>query len=138
LIDLNRPETLNASANLPPAGPASRCRRAWLVLLHSRHPANLTADESFAGLNEVLLVHEPMHTVGADDLYHRGTGLPVYPEGFVQPDREPLYPQSKAEIMAGRIPVAPGRTVRAGRLEQTAIGPETAGAIGWIENYRSD
>ena len=100
--------------------------------------ANLTADESFAGLNEVLLVHELMHTVGADDHYDRSTGLPVYPEGFVQPDREPLYPQSRAEIMAGRIPVAPGRAVQAGRLEKTAIGPETAGAIGWIENYMSD
>ena len=82
--------------------------------------ANLTADESFAGLNEVLLVHELMHTVGADDLYDRSTGLPVYPEGFVQPDREPLYPQSRAEIMAGRIPV--GWALQARRLEKTAIG----------------
>jgi len=100
--------------------------------------ANLTADESLAGLNEVLLTHELLHTVGADDLYNPYTGQPVYPAGFAQPDREPLYPQPKAELMAGRIPVAPGRAVQAGRLEQTVIGPETAVAIGWLENRQPE
>ena len=100
--------------------------------------ANLTADEAVVGLNDFLLAHELLHTVGADDLYDLATGLPTYPEGYAQPGREPLYPQPKAKLMAGSIPVAPGRAVQAGGLEQTVIGPETAGAIGWIENRRSD
>ena len=100
--------------------------------------ANLTTDEAVIGLNDFLLAHELLHTVGADDLYDLATGLPTYPEGYAQPDREPLYPQPKAKLMAGSIPVAPGTAVQARRLEKTVIGPETAGAIGWIKSRRSD
>jgi len=93
--------------------------------------ANLVSDESAEGLNNFVLAHELLHTVGADDLYDPATGLPVYPEGYADPDRQPRYPQSKAELMAGRIPIAPGRAVQAGRLEETMIGAETAADIGW-------
>ncbi|MBS3748048.1 MAG: hypothetical protein KGY49_13495 [Wenzhouxiangellaceae bacterium] len=93
--------------------------------------ANLTANESAAGLNNVVLAHELLHTVGADDLYDPATGLPEYPQGYADPDRRPRHPQSKAELMAGRIPLAPDRAVQADRLEQTVIGARTAADIGW-------
>jgi len=99
---------------------------------------NLIADESAERLNDVVLAHELLHTVGADDLYDPATGLPEYPEGYADPDRRPRHPQSKAELMAGRIPVAPGRAVQAERLEETVIGTETADAIGWAEEGRAD
>ena len=94
---------------------------------------NLEADIERQGLNNVVLAHELLHTVGADDLYDRRTGLPVYPEGYVDPDRQPRYPQPKAELMAGRIPVARGRAVQAKRLEEAVIGTETAIDIGWAD-----
>lgn len=100
--------------------------------------ANLIADESAKGLNNVVLAHELLHTVGADDLYTPATGLPIYPHGYADPNRKPLYPQPKAELMAGRIPVAQGRAVQAERLAETVIGPETAGAIGWHKAKAAD
>jgi len=95
--------------------------------------ANLTASESASGLNNVVLAHELLHAIGADDLYHPTTGLPIYPQGYAEPDRRPLYPQSKAELMAGRIPVAQGRVRQAENLAGTMIGPGTASKIGWLE-----
>lgn len=93
--------------------------------------ANLIADGSAEGLNNVVLAHELLHTVGADDLYDPATGLPKFPEGYADPDRRPRHPQSRAELMAGRIPLAPGRAVQARRLEETTIGTETAAEVGW-------
>ncbi|MDT8321657.1 MAG: hypothetical protein RQ826_14140 [Xanthomonadales bacterium] len=92
---------------------------------------NLLADDAAQGLNKVVLAHELLHTVGADDLYDPRSGLPRYPEGYADPDRKPRHPQSSAELMAGRIPVGPARAVQATSLEQTTIGPKTAADIGW-------
>jgi len=95
--------------------------------------ANLQAGPETRGLNNVVLAHELLHTVGASDLYDRETGLPEYPEGYADPNREPLYPQAKAELMAGRVPVAQGRAVQATRLEQVVIGAVIADEIGWLD-----
>ena len=93
--------------------------------------ANLETGADVHGLNNVVVAHELLHTVGASDLYDLETGLPEYPEGYAEPDREPLYPQSAAELMAGRIPLAQGRAVQATRLEQVIIGARTAHEVGW-------
>jgi hypothetical protein len=93
--------------------------------------ANLVADPEQRGLNDFLVAHELLHTVGASDLYDRRTGRPRYPEGYVQPDREPRYPQPGAELMAGRIPIAPEESVLPETLDQTTMGPVTAREIGW-------
>src|SRR2546423_9597870 len=67
------------------------------------------AQSAMAGSNNIVIAHELMHTLGASDKYELGSGAPLYPSGFAEPDREPLYPQGRAEIMAGRpAPVAPG------------------------------
>lgn len=96
--------------------------------------ANLPAAESHRGYARVLLAHEILHTVGADDLYDPVTGLPVFPAGYAEPNREPRYPQEKAELMAGRIPLQPGRAVQAMALDDTRIGPRTAREIGWLRD----
>ena len=100
--------------------------------------ANLQAGTDARGLNNVVVAHELLHTVGASDLYDRETGLPEYPEGYADPNRDPLYPQSVAELMAGRIPVAQERAEQATRLEQVVIGTETADEIGWVELSESE
>jgi len=100
--------------------------------------ANLEAGPETRGLNEVLPDLEILHAVGADDKYDPATGLPRYPEGYVDPGREPLYPQRRAEIMAGKIPVASGRAVQADALAETAIGVLTASEIGWLSATRKN
>ena len=66
---------------------------------------NAFASPEYAGSNNVVIAHELLHTVGASDKYD-ASGQPVFPDGYAEPDTEPLYPQSAAEIMGGRIPTS--------------------------------
>lgn len=94
---------------------------------------NLFASSRLAGSNNLVIAHEMLHTVGASDKYDLATRLPLYPIGYAEPDRQPLLPQEMAEIMAGRIPVAPGEALQARSLNQALIGQQTAREIVWIE-----
>ena len=96
--------------------------------------ANVFASNSMHGENLVVMAHEILHTIGASDKYDLASGLPIYPDGFAQPDLQPLFPQRIAEIMAGRIPVAESNARQAQSLEQVLIGPRTAAEIGWQSN----
>lgn len=90
-------------------------------------------DPDYDGRNNVVLLHEMLHTLGASDKYDPRTNEALFPAGFAEPARSPLYPQRRAEIMAGRIPLASGKSKMPHSLEETAIGPETALEIGWVE-----
>lgn len=90
------------------------------------------AGRRFTARNNVVFTHELLHTVGATDKYQPGSNLPVYPEGYAEPDREPRLPQSMAEIMGGRIPLNETRAVMPRGLDQTLIGPVTALEINWV------
>ena len=89
------------------------------------------ASNDMTQTNNVVIAHELLHTLGATDKYDPATNLPLYPEGYVDPGREPRYPQDKAEIMAGRIPLAPGRASIPRHLAETEVGRTTASEIGW-------
>src|SRR5256885_10386131 len=65
------------------------------------------AQAAMAGSNNIVIAHELMHTLGASDKYDLGSGAPLYPIGFAEPDREPLYPQGRGGGPAG--PPAPAR-----------------------------
>jgi hypothetical protein len=54
------------------------------------------------------------------------TNMPIHPEGYAEPDKQPLLPQYGAEIMAGRIPVSKSLAIMPPSLEQCVIGPATA------------
>lgn len=41
--------------------------------------------------NNIIIAHELLHTVGATDKYATG-GEPLYPHGYAELDREPLFP----------------------------------------------
>ncbi|MEM7377524.1 MAG: hypothetical protein AAF460_08465 [Pseudomonadota bacterium] len=82
--------------------------------------------------NIVVVAHELLHTVGATDKYNQ-YGDPIFPHGYANPTRKPLYPQRSAEIMAGRIPTSEYRSVMAHSLRSSRIGPHTAREINWIE-----
>lgn len=80
--------------------------------------------------NNIVIAHELLHTLGATDKYD-AAGLPVFPGGFAESTREPRYPQERAEIMAGRIPVSADRAEIPASLAETVVGYVTASELGW-------
>jgi hypothetical protein len=96
--------------------------------------ANLYADKTFAGRNQVVLTHELLHTVGASDKYDPASGAPLYPDGYAEPLREPRLPQLQAEIMAGRIPLAGGKLQMPPSLNEAMVGAQTAREIRWLQH----
>ncbi len=91
------------------------------------------ADYSMAPRNNVIIAHEMLHTLGARDKYDARTEQPYFPEGYAEPDRTPLYPQKRGEIMGGLIPVSEDQGKMPTGLDYVVIGPVTAGEIGWID-----
>jgi hypothetical protein len=81
------------------------------------------------GRNNVVIAHEFLHTLGATDKYDPGNAQPIAPHGLAEPERSPLYPQKKAEIMGGRIPLAENDAVVPQSLKYVVIGPLTAREI---------
>jgi len=82
--------------------------------------------------NNVVLLHELLHTLGATDKYDLSNGLPHFPDGFANSNQLPLYPQKYAEIMGGRIPLSEFKAKIPPSLNNVVIGPKTAKEIGWI------
>lgn len=89
------------------------------------------ADREMDGANATVIAHELLHTLGATDKYHPATNQPLHPDGFAEPARQPLYPQSVAELMGGRIPLSPDESRIPDSLRKVTIGPATAAEIGW-------
>ncbi|MEW6291882.1 MAG: hypothetical protein AB1544_01080 [Pseudomonadota bacterium] len=90
------------------------------------------ASQGMAGSNQMIVAHELLHTLGATDKYDPATNLPRFPEGYAEPERDPRHPQEFAEIMGGRIPLAPTQAEIPRTLMDTLVGPETAREIGWL------
>ena len=94
---------------------------------------NLFADKKYAKQNLVILAHELLHTLTATDKYDLNTGLPIYPDGFADADKSPLYPQDFAELMGGRLPISETQADIPKSLANTLIGEKTAREIGWLK-----
>jgi hypothetical protein len=90
---------------------------------------NAYASRSLAGSNNVIIAHEFLHTLGATDKYDPITGVPIFPSGYAEPEREPRYPQRFAEIMGGRIPIDEDEADIPGSLKYAVIGDLTANEI---------
>ena len=90
---------------------------------------NAYADRRQRGSNNVIIAHEFLHTLGATDKYDPASGQPTAPDGLAEPNREPLYPQKNAEIMGGRIALAPDDAVIPKSLRYAVIGALTANEI---------
>ncbi|MEO8225335.1 MAG: hypothetical protein ABI661_11070 [Gammaproteobacteria bacterium] len=91
------------------------------------------ADEDLDEPNNVVIAHEVLHTVGATDKYDPATNLPLFPQGYGEPDAEPRFPQVVAEVMAGRIPLTPELAEMPAGLGDVVIGPQTAAEIRWTK-----
>lgn len=90
---------------------------------------NAYASRKANGQNNVVIAHEFLHTLGASDKYDLATAMPIAPHGYADPDKKPLYPQHKAEIMGGRIPQSPHKADTPRNLRSVVIGPATAREI---------
>jgi hypothetical protein len=88
------------------------------------------AAEDYDQQNNVVLAHEILHTVGATDKY-AANHEPIFPIGYAAPNQSPLYPQSKAEIMAIGIPQSATNSRMASHLNECVIGEQTAKEINW-------
>ena len=82
--------------------------------------------------NTIVIAHELLHLVGATDKYDPATELPLYPDGYADPQANPRYGQTKAEIMSGSIPVSDTKSEMPDSLDETVIGRATAKEINWI------
>ncbi len=83
--------------------------------------------------NSVVIAHEMLHTLGATDKYDLATGVPIFPVGYAEPNRQPVLPQRLAEIMGGKIPLSPTEVAMPKGLRYSVVGEQTALEIGWIE-----
>jgi hypothetical protein len=93
--------------------------------------ANLFADREARATNDVVLAHELLHTLQATDKYSAGSNAPLFPDGYAAPEARPLLPQTKAELMAGRMPLDEVHAEMPTSLRQVVVGPATAREIGW-------
>ena len=92
---------------------------------------NVFAANSMTRQNNVIIAHEFLHTLGATDKYDPATNLPLFPDGYANPDLKPLLPQRFAEIMAGRTALSPTNAETPTALEDALIGNKTAHEINW-------
>jgi hypothetical protein len=119
---------------LEPA-PPGRAHRVEGVGAAGGEVGLVTAELDGATLDLALtaLAHELLHCLGATDKYD-ADGHALEPDGLVEPDRAPRYPQPAAELMAGEVPTAPGAGRVPDTLDEVRIGAQTAAEIGWISN----
>jgi len=94
------------------------------------------ASEASRETNLVVFTHEMLHVLGATDKYVLSTGDPIYPDGFADPNRKPLFPQTRAEIMGGSIPLSANNSTMPDTLEQCKIGRLTAEEIGFFDKLK--
>lgn len=94
---------------------------------------NLFAAEAMNARNQFVIAHELMHVFGATDKYSLGNNEPIYPFGYADPHQQPLFPQTRCEIMGGRIPHSAFQSDMPGSLSQCKIGELTAREIGFYD-----
>jgi hypothetical protein len=87
-------------------------------------------DEASPTLAAAAVFHEAFHCLGASDKYDPA-GHARVPEGLVDPELRPRYPQRLAELMVGEVPLAPGVGRLPASVAELAIGPATAVEVGW-------
>jgi hypothetical protein len=114
-----------------PAGSEAELERSFGLQKVNIGVVHAPAGSADHGWTQLAIAHELLHTVGASDKYRLGQP-PPFPDGFADPQQEPRYPQHRAEIMAGQIPLAEnGAFTPAHSLADCVVGAATATEIGW-------
>ncbi|MEI9939502.1 MAG: hypothetical protein WDO69_19965 [Pseudomonadota bacterium] len=92
--------------------------------------ARIELTASTVDLALFVVTHELFHTLGASDKYE-ANGRASIPDGLVEPERVPLYPQRYAEVMTRNLVVAAGNERPPESLAELGVGNLTAREIGW-------
>jgi hypothetical protein len=111
--------------NLPSVPDSHGLQKGLVAVVHA------FADKAMSGGNAIVIAHEFLHTVGASDKYDLESGAPLFPLGYADPQAQPLYPQTDAEIMAGRRPLTASEWEMPRNLTHVLVGPATALEIRW-------
>ncbi|WMW81780.1 hypothetical protein RF679_05730 [Undibacterium cyanobacteriorum] len=98
---------------------------------------NLFASKELSPTNNVVIAHEMLHTLGATDKYDLANDYPDFPDGFAEPQRQPILPQRFAEIMGGRIPVSTQEAIIPMHLGLVRLGKKTAEEINLLPKPNS-
>lgn len=98
----------------------------------------VATDEQNAGYAVLTVAHEMGHALGAFDRYDPDTFQARYPEGYVEPFADPLYPQRYAELMAVDIPLSLRSEREIRHLDEVRVGHRTAAEMGWISDGAAD
>ena len=77
-----------------------------------------------------VVTHELFHTLGASDKYD-ANGLALIPDGLVEAERVPRYPQRYAEVMTRNLVIAAGSERPPDSLAELGVGALTARELGW-------
>ena len=88
-------------------------------------------DHRLDGNTCAVIAHELCHTLGASDKYDAEGS--VYPQGFAEPNKSPLYPQDHAEIMALGRPISPGKDENVLRIADCIVGESSAREMNWVD-----
>jgi hypothetical protein len=104
---------------------SSGMQRGLMGIVHVYAGRDATAE------NNIVTAHELLHTFGATDKYAPASNAPLYPDGYADPLQSPRFPQTRAEIMAGRMAVSDSEQVMAANFDEVVVGPRTAREIGW-------
>ena len=91
--------------------------------------ASISFDEFFN--NIIVIVHEMGHIFGARDTYEPGSWVCEYPKGYPEPNKTPLYPQSRACLMCKFIVVDEKTFVASRSFSELTTCDEEAKAFGW-------
>ncbi len=91
------------------------------------------AQSDMTGANNIVIAHELLHTLGATDKYDPDTAQPTFPDGYADPEQDPLYPQERAELMAGRLALSVSEWEMPDSLRSVVVGPLTAAEINWVQ-----
>jgi len=92
--------------------------------------ARIELGASTVDLALFVVTHELFHTLGASDKYD-ANGRALIPEGLVETERVPLYPQRYVEVMTRNLVVAAGSERPPDSLAELGVGTITAREIGW-------
>ncbi len=91
------------------------------------------AHSEYKTQNNIITVHELLHTLGATDKYDLATGEPLFPDGYADANKTPLFPQLNTELMGGRRAISETQSEMPRSFSNVVIGNKTAIEIGWIK-----
>jgi hypothetical protein len=95
---------------------------------------NAFAHANLEGANNVVITNEVLHIPGAPDQCDLGTNQPLHPDVYAEPEAQPLLPQTKAEITAGRVPLSGNQLEMPRILARYVVGAATARELHWVRS----